>query len=321
MNPDRHSTSHWDFYQDLVQGRPGRRRQSHRAVLRRIQRRARHAGASTTSTPSASCSRSILLPRGLWDVAGERVRSVGDPRYARCSPSRASSTTSPARARPAPRTSCAPASPRRTQQHLTARGRRPLRHLQRPPLARPGLSAGARVHRRARGQAGRCSRAASVVRTQGGGCAASLPRRRRPRQSTRSSRRRKPSRPGRLRAAKKVVAAKPWRRSLRRSRHRRSADAGLMQPVGGHPSRSESRDKSASKRKNARQCGRFPCAAPWLRPPRRAPAGTWPACRACGRSAAPGAGWRTPAAGPPAPATATPRARSDRTSRCDRVCT
>ena len=105
MNPDRHCHAHWDYFHHLLRGRR-RIGRGAPALLRRVQRGARHAGR--------------VLPRhgedgvpGLRAAQGAHVRAraswCGRRRSAtpRCSPSRASSTTSPATARPRPRTRCA----------------------------------------------------------------------------------------------------------------------------------------------------------------------------------------------------------------------
>ena len=62
---------------------------------------------STTSTRSRRVFQEFALPKGACDVRGELVRPAGDPRRPRCSPSKASSTTSRATARPKPRSCCA----------------------------------------------------------------------------------------------------------------------------------------------------------------------------------------------------------------------
>ena len=71
MNPERHATSHWDFYQDLLRG-DLEDAQSHRkfydeynAVL--------DMPARYYLDNIQKVFQEFLLPRGLWDVAGERV--------------------------------------------------------------------------------------------------------------------------------------------------------------------------------------------------------------------------------------------------------
>ena len=71
MNPERHFTSHWDFYQDLVKGdlddADSHRRfyDEYNAVL--------DMPAEYYLDTIRTVFQEFLLPRGLWDVAGERV--------------------------------------------------------------------------------------------------------------------------------------------------------------------------------------------------------------------------------------------------------
>lgn len=72
MNPERHFQSHWDFYQDLVKG-DLEDAESHRrfydeynAVL--------DMPARFYLDTIRTVFQEFLLPRGLWDVAGERVK-------------------------------------------------------------------------------------------------------------------------------------------------------------------------------------------------------------------------------------------------------
>ena len=72
MNPERHFMSHWDFYQDLVKGdledAAGHRRfyDEYNAVL--------DMPAKYYLDTVRIVFQQHLLPRGLWDVDGERVR-------------------------------------------------------------------------------------------------------------------------------------------------------------------------------------------------------------------------------------------------------
>ncbi len=72
MNPERHVMSHWDFYQDLVKGdledADAHRRfyDEYNAVL--------DMPAEYYLDTIRMVFQDHLLPRGLWDVAGERVR-------------------------------------------------------------------------------------------------------------------------------------------------------------------------------------------------------------------------------------------------------
>ncbi|WP_407351064.1 polyhydroxyalkanoate depolymerase [Luteimonas sp. R10] len=78
MNPERHFVSHWDFYQDLVKGdlddAESHRRfyDEYNAVL--------DMPADYYLDTIRVVFQEFLLPRGLWDVAGERVRpdAIGD---------------------------------------------------------------------------------------------------------------------------------------------------------------------------------------------------------------------------------------------------
>ncbi|WP_271680783.1 polyhydroxyalkanoate depolymerase [Thermomonas mangrovi] len=71
MNPERHSTSHWDFYQDLVKGDLSSA-ESHRKFYDEY-----NAVLDMPAEYYLDTIRVVfqdhLLPRGLWDVAGERV--------------------------------------------------------------------------------------------------------------------------------------------------------------------------------------------------------------------------------------------------------
>ena len=71
MNPERHGTSHWDFYQDLVKGDLSSA-QSHRKFYDEY-----NAVLDMPAEYYLDTIRTVfqehLLPRGLWDVAGERV--------------------------------------------------------------------------------------------------------------------------------------------------------------------------------------------------------------------------------------------------------
>ena len=71
MNPERHFQSHWDFYQDLVKG-DLEDAKSHRSFYDEY-----NAVLDMPSEYYLDTVRIVfqqhLLPRGLWDVAGERV--------------------------------------------------------------------------------------------------------------------------------------------------------------------------------------------------------------------------------------------------------
>ena len=71
MNPERHQTSHWDFYQDLLKG-DLESADSHRKFYDEY-----NAVLDMPAEYYLDTIRTVfqehLLPRGLWDVAGERV--------------------------------------------------------------------------------------------------------------------------------------------------------------------------------------------------------------------------------------------------------
>ena len=71
MNPERHQTSHWDFYQDLLKGDLSSA-ESHRKFYDEY-----NAVLDMPAEYYLDTIRTVfqehLLPRGLWDVAGERV--------------------------------------------------------------------------------------------------------------------------------------------------------------------------------------------------------------------------------------------------------
>ena len=91
--------------------RPGRGRGAP-ALLRRVQRRARHAGRVLPRLHPRRVPRAPAAARAVDDRRRAR-RARGDQRARRCSRSRASTTTSPASTRRARRTISAAASPRR----------------------------------------------------------------------------------------------------------------------------------------------------------------------------------------------------------------
>ncbi|HTL14096.1 MAG TPA: polyhydroxyalkanoate depolymerase, partial [Thermomonas sp.] len=70
-NPERHSMSHWDFYQDLLKGDLDSA-ESHRKFYDEY-----NAVLDMPAEYYLDTIRVVfqqqLLPRGLWDVAGERV--------------------------------------------------------------------------------------------------------------------------------------------------------------------------------------------------------------------------------------------------------
>ena len=148
MNPSRHFMSHWDFYADLVKGDLDDA-DSHRkfydeynAVL--------DMPAEYYLDTIRTVFQEFLLPRGKWKIKGELVNPAAIKKTALLSIEGELDDISglgqtARRARPVHRhsESQAPA-------HDGER-RRPLRHLQRPPLARSGLSGCAGFHRQVRG--------------------------------------------------------------------------------------------------------------------------------------------------------------------------
>ncbi|MDQ3160510.1 MAG: hypothetical protein M3Q51_05735, partial [Pseudomonadota bacterium] len=71
MNPERHATSHWDFYQDLLQG-DLEDAQSHRKFYDEYNAVLDMPAKYYLDTISVVFQK-FLLPQGLWDVSGERV--------------------------------------------------------------------------------------------------------------------------------------------------------------------------------------------------------------------------------------------------------
>lgn len=71
MNPGRHLKSHWDFYQDLIRGDMDDA-ETHRAFYDQYNA-VLDMPAEFYLDTIAKVFQEFLLPRGLWDVAGERV--------------------------------------------------------------------------------------------------------------------------------------------------------------------------------------------------------------------------------------------------------
>ncbi len=71
MNPERHGTSHWDFYQDLLKGDLSSAA-SHRKFYDEYNAVLDMPAPYYLDTIRV-VFQEFLLPRGLWDVAGERV--------------------------------------------------------------------------------------------------------------------------------------------------------------------------------------------------------------------------------------------------------
>ena len=143
MNPSRHFTAHWDFYQNLLRGdlddAAAHRRfyDEYNAVL--------DLPAEFYLDTIRVVFQQHLLPRGEWLVDGTRVAPEHITRH-RPADHRGRTRR---HFRPRPDARCARPVQRhrgRTARTHRGRGRRPLRHLQRPPLARHRVSGRARVH-------------------------------------------------------------------------------------------------------------------------------------------------------------------------------
>jgi poly(3-hydroxybutyrate) depolymerase len=80
MNPLRHATSHWDFYQDVARGAASDA-EDHRRFYDEY-----NAVLDMAAEYYLDCIRIVfqehLLPRGLWEVAGERVTPAAIARTA-----------------------------------------------------------------------------------------------------------------------------------------------------------------------------------------------------------------------------------------------
>jgi poly(3-hydroxybutyrate) depolymerase len=77
MNPERHAQSHWDFYQDLLKG-DLEDAASHRRFYDEYNAVLDMASEYYLDTVRV-VFKEHLLPRGLWDVAGERVNPARSP--------------------------------------------------------------------------------------------------------------------------------------------------------------------------------------------------------------------------------------------------
>ena len=190
MNPDRHASSHYDYFKNLIKGDDASA-EAHRTLLRRVQRRARHGRGLLPWRPSASCSRSSTWSAAPWDVKNPRRRAAKPVRRQDITASRpadrskaSSPTTSPARARPsAAHDAVHRRLPTASSSTTKSRARAAALDLQRAPLARPGLPGGAGgVHRSAR-HAAESARASQPIgagspaelASQGPGCRGSVP--------------------------------------------------------------------------------------------------------------------------------------------------
>jgi poly(3-hydroxybutyrate) depolymerase len=80
MNPSRHLSSHWDYYQNLLRG-DQEDAASHRKFYDEYNAVLDMPAAFYLDT-IATVFQQFLLPRGLWDVAGERVNPAAITRSA-----------------------------------------------------------------------------------------------------------------------------------------------------------------------------------------------------------------------------------------------
>jgi poly(3-hydroxybutyrate) depolymerase len=80
MNPSRHLSSHWDYYQNLLRG-DQEDAASHRKFYDEYNAVLDMPAAFYLDT-IATVFQQFLLPRGLWDVAGERVNPAAIKRSA-----------------------------------------------------------------------------------------------------------------------------------------------------------------------------------------------------------------------------------------------
>jgi poly(3-hydroxybutyrate) depolymerase len=116
MNPDRHMSAHWDYYNHLVQN-DGDSAESHRRFYDEynavLDMRCSTCRRSITSTPSGAFSRNSSCPRAACSCESSGCNQRRSRRRP-CSPSRASTTTFQGTARPKPRMRSAPAFLRQT---------------------------------------------------------------------------------------------------------------------------------------------------------------------------------------------------------------
>jgi NAD-dependent dihydropyrimidine dehydrogenase PreA subunit len=161
MNPDRHATSHYDYFKDLIKGDDASA-EAHRKFYDEYNAVLDMDADYYLETIKTWCSRNSSWSMAPGKCATPKARASAcvpqDITTTACSPSKANWTTSRARAKPKPPTACAPACPLSNQKAPGSQGCRALRHLQRPPLARRGLPAGQGLHPGPPGKAqSRCS--------------------------------------------------------------------------------------------------------------------------------------------------------------------
>ncbi len=120
MNIDRHIKAHRELYDNLATGEI-EKAEITKDLLRRVFRRARSRPPSSIWRPCGSVFQEHRLPHGELDYDGRAGRSAGDPHAPRCSPSKASATTSARSARPlAAQDLCSSLRPYRKRHHMQA---------------------------------------------------------------------------------------------------------------------------------------------------------------------------------------------------------
>ena len=155
MNPMRHMTSHWEFFQNLVRGDLSDA-EEHRRFYDEY-----NAVLDMPAEYYLDCIRVVfqqhLLPRGLWHVGRRAGGARGDHQTALMTIEGELDDISGPGQTQAAHELCT-GIPAERKRHLTHRGRRPLRHVQRPALARDRLPPGARLHRQRPAAASRAKR-------------------------------------------------------------------------------------------------------------------------------------------------------------------
>ena len=144
MNPVRHVNSHWEFFGHLAAG-DVQRAEEHRDFYDEY-----NAVLDMPAEYYLDCIRIVfqqhLLPRGQWQVGGEPVAPEAITGTALLTVEGEKDDISGLGQTEAAIDALL-RGPRRSKASHDHRRRRPLRHLQRPPLARDRLPAGTRLHR------------------------------------------------------------------------------------------------------------------------------------------------------------------------------
>ncbi len=154
MNPDRHVNSHYDYFLDLVRG-DEESVESHRAFYDEYNA-VLDMPAEYYLDTIKTVFQDFALVKGNWVVERRAGAAGRHPRH-RIADHRRRARRHLRRGPDTGRPRAVHRHRRRQQVSLRSRRRRPLRHILRTALAREGLSAGARVHRRPR-QRKRCER-------------------------------------------------------------------------------------------------------------------------------------------------------------------